>query len=370
MQTDMHYYGTYAIARLAGFTPEKAEIIAYSAQFVDDSTKNDSKVHRDGGMLYGIATAHHNLETINNAKFDLAEQRRVWIPFHFLPGAEGDTTSKQLTCRKNSPVANDMFDDHIEFAKDSAFGYHLIGIASHVYADTFSHYGFSGISSRENEIDESTLELHVVDASMKATLLNKFGEFMTKYAPSFIISNWRKLVLGGAQEVVGYLGHGGVGTFPDRPYLKWQFNYKQSNELSVRNNAETFQESYEKLYEKLLKFGVAINPNHKANASVDMNVVGATIKEIISTEADQDDRIKLWKKAILENKLFIADDHESDFLAYDFTRWEKDKTDTFVELASSAEGVNLDVYKFHQAAAHHRYYVLKDLLPKYGLAVY
>ena len=38
MQTDMHYYGTYALARLAGFSVSKAEIIAYSSQYVDDST--------------------------------------------------------------------------------------------------------------------------------------------------------------------------------------------------------------------------------------------------------------------------------------------------------------------------------------------
>ena len=39
----MHYYGTYAIARAAGLRPTDAQIIAYSAQFVDDSTMTNSK---------------------------------------------------------------------------------------------------------------------------------------------------------------------------------------------------------------------------------------------------------------------------------------------------------------------------------------
>lgn len=36
MQTDMHYYGTYAMARAAGLNQDTCRKIAYSAQFVDD----------------------------------------------------------------------------------------------------------------------------------------------------------------------------------------------------------------------------------------------------------------------------------------------------------------------------------------------
>jgi hypothetical protein len=37
MQVDMHYYGTYAMARPAGLTPEASKTIATAAQFVDDN---------------------------------------------------------------------------------------------------------------------------------------------------------------------------------------------------------------------------------------------------------------------------------------------------------------------------------------------
>jgi hypothetical protein len=33
MQEDMHYYGTYAIARAAGIPSGDAQVIAYAAQF-------------------------------------------------------------------------------------------------------------------------------------------------------------------------------------------------------------------------------------------------------------------------------------------------------------------------------------------------
>ena len=74
MQTDMHYYGTYAIARLAGFDVTEAKTIAYAAQYVDDSTSNDSDEHSDGGLIYGIATAHHNSQVVKNRLIDTKEQ--------------------------------------------------------------------------------------------------------------------------------------------------------------------------------------------------------------------------------------------------------------------------------------------------------
>ncbi len=149
MQEDMHYYGTYAMARSAGLSVKDARIIAYSAQYVDDSTANDSEVHEDGGMFEATATAHTNSEAIINASADHTEQRKVWVPFHFFPGAEGKTLSEKLLCVKDGKLAREMTQNHIRHAvaaKDE-YGTALIGITAHVYADTFSHYGFSGVSS-------------------------------------------------------------------------------------------------------------------------------------------------------------------------------------------------------------------------------
>ncbi|NQT09546.1 MAG: hypothetical protein HQ573_00015 [Desulfobacteraceae bacterium] len=49
MQIDMHYYGTYAMARAAGITRNAAKVIATAAQFVDDNAAKNSIKFRDGG---------------------------------------------------------------------------------------------------------------------------------------------------------------------------------------------------------------------------------------------------------------------------------------------------------------------------------
>src|ERR1700730_9935352 len=98
MDIDMHYYGTYALARAAGLTADAAVSIATAAEFVDDSTETEVIVHPQGARFRGEATAHHPtaLVPIN----DLDDQINVWVPFHFLPGNVGKTLSQRLMCAK------------------------------------------------------------------------------------------------------------------------------------------------------------------------------------------------------------------------------------------------------------------------------
>ena len=58
----------------------------------------------------------------------------------------------------------------------------------------------------------------------------------------------------GAEIASGALGHGAVAVLPDLPYLEWSFKYEQSPQLSERNNAETFLEACEKLYNMFQTF--------------------------------------------------------------------------------------------------------------------
>lgn len=369
MQVDMHFYGTYALARMAGLSTKDAHTIAYSAQFVDDSLKSDSAPHEDGGLLYGIATAHHNSATIINRVVDPEEQRRVWIPFHFIPGAIGDTLSQKLTCTKNSTVVNTLVDEHISKAKNSDYGLHLMGIACHVYADTFSHYGFSGVSSRENKIVQNSVRCEVANPKMKKLIEGSFSSFINKYLPESVLSNWREFALGTSQELVGYLGHAGVGNYPDMPYLKWEYQYEKSGKKVQRENIVDFEEACKALYKKLVMFGKSHYKNHQIKSDIEDPEIFNYIREILCLELDREGRIEAWKRAILKGKLYSIDSNEIDFLNYDCELWEGQKQ-IFTKGPSSADGVHLDVYKFHQAAAYHRYYVIKDLLPRFGLPVY
>lgn len=366
MQEDMHYYGTYALARAAGLEIKHAKIIAYAAQYVDDSTANDSEVHKDGGMFETTATAHTNIEAITNAAADHTEQRKVWVPFHFFPGGEGNTLSEKLKCVKDSQLAQEMVKNHIRHsvAVKDEHGLELMGIMAHVYADTFSHYGFSGVSSRGNKVDGESFELDVTNKEVKAYIMGKFTGFLSKYSPMFLIKNFRKFASMGASTATGALGHGAVGTYPDRPFLKWRFVYKKDNKDSGwRNNHDTFLEGCEKIHKAFSEYavqaGLSINP-------LEFSTIKDKISDILSLEANKEGRIEAWKKAINNGDLFKNSDNEA--LNYSPFFWEQQKND-FDDLGHSHEMINTNVYRFHQAATYHRNYTLKQLLPKYSILV-
>src|SRR5262245_50754916 len=156
MDIDMHYYGTYALARAAGLSASVARRIAVSAEFVDDSTDTEVIVHPDGARFRGEATAHHPTDWAPN--IDRDDQLLVWVPFHFLPGGDGDTQSRKLMCTKNSRLAQQMVTHHLDWC-EKPFAVELMGITAHVYADTFAHYGFSGVSSRVNRVRGDSFQL-------------------------------------------------------------------------------------------------------------------------------------------------------------------------------------------------------------------
>ncbi|MBL4774739.1 MAG: hypothetical protein JKY87_01590 [Mariprofundus sp.] len=366
MQEDMHYYGTYAMARAAGLPVKDAQVIAYTAQYVDDSTDNDDAVHDDGGMFQTIATAHTNTEAIANALADHLEQRHVWVPFHFFPGNEGDTLSDKLLCVKDSALAQEMVQNHIEHAVavKHEYGLCLMGIMAHVYADTFSHYGFSGVSSRNNEVDGSSFELDVQDPRVKAYIMGKFSSFLSKYTPSFIIKNYRNIASLGASVVTGALGHGAVGTYPDRPFLRWRFNYNKGNRDSGwRDNPANFLLACEKLHaafsDYAVKAGIANNP-------MPFDRIKDKVNTILRLEAAKEGRTAAWVEAINQNELFETEPQEA--LHFSKEDWEQQK-DGFKDLSHSFEMIKKEVYQFHQAAIYHRDYTLKCLLPKHGVIV-
>ncbi len=83
MHIDFHHAVTYVCARLAGFTHAKANIVAYSAQYVDDAT-NSGTIRFDNGAMYTRISSAHKMVDYRNSK--ALKNHRVWIPFHFLPG--------------------------------------------------------------------------------------------------------------------------------------------------------------------------------------------------------------------------------------------------------------------------------------------
>jgi hypothetical protein len=236
----------------------------------------------------------------------------------------------------------------LHVAKEKPYRLELLGIAAHVYMDTFSHYGFSGISSVYNTIKKNTIEFIEKPATYDY-ITKKFDRFIQKYTGEF------------AQSMSMALGHGGVATYPDRPYLKWKFEFTRSRPgnglVSIRDNQNNFLDGCEKLHGFLSKF--AQHRYDRQGEHKPFREIKDIVKSVISVEADREGRVKAWRNSGLIDNC----------RKYDAGLWENEKN-TFNSKPTSKEGIETNAYRFHQAAAYHRYYVLKDLLPSHGIAVY
>ncbi|MCP4344614.1 MAG: hypothetical protein GY795_03685 [Desulfobacterales bacterium] len=352
MQIDMHYYGTYTMARAAGLNKEASTIIATASQFVDDNAHKDSVEFDDGSRIDAEATAHHSVD-IHNVMPD--DQRRIWVPFHFLPGMKGSVYLERLACQKNSPIAQDMI-KHSLWHSDAVFFLELMGVAAHVYADTFSHFGFSGVSSTYNAIINDSIELMELETHVKEHLDKKTKSFSKKFNPFDDIASWF------AEKATGALGHGAVLTYPDRPYLKWSYVYEHTKEKVVRNNQDTFLEYCEEIY-KIFKEVADLKPEYKEE-SVEFSDIRDTVKEILSVQAVKEDRIAKWRKNVIDGKLFESGG--DDIPRYD--GW-NDDFDRLDDMSNSEVALKSNVFRFFQAAAMHRTFVLRKLLPTHGLVV-
>ena len=360
MHVDIHYYGTYAMARAAGLKQSACQTIATAAQFVDANDKDYDVDLKDGSRLNVIPTAHPLTDIKNTALFE-RDQRRVWVPFHFLPGNKGNSMSERLICRKDSDIARKMV-DHCLSSVDEPFGLCLVGIAAHVYADTFSHYGFSGVSSRWNQVKGDSIELLNGERDESAE-----KHFWSKY--NRIFPNWRTFVdgikSGVAEEATGALGHGAVLKYPDFPYLHWKFSYEHSGhdpDTSERNNAETFLEACESLYERFRTLESHRDPEIERNRQFD-DIRDAVIDILGNKETDRGKRGGIWRSAAEDGRLFTRDEK---IPPYPGEEW-RAGLESLDGGESSRTALDRPVFRFFQAAAIYRTYVLRDLLPAHGL---
>ncbi len=349
MQTDMHYYGTYVMARAAGLHAAAAQVIAQSAEYVDDSDIIGVPL-QDGTFLEAPATAHH---PVNRANLDEIDQRKIWIPFHFMPANEGESFEERLVCRKDSDVAQEMVAHHA-LLPDDGFSLELMGITAHVYADTFSHYGFSGISSDFNRVDADSIVLHVKDRSVFDYIVNKTKDFKDKY------------IVGAAANTLSGLGHGAVSTYPDRPYLSWSFRYEATGSLSGdRVNQATFLEACEKLHHMFSAFGDAHPDLLDKQSYRPFDGIKDAIARVLAVEGDMGVRVGSWQDAVTSGAIFPNPAKER--IPVYAKNFEKDIEILIGHTTETILGTS--AYAFLRAAKFHRDYVLDELLPKHDLHV-
>ena len=180
--------------------------------------------------------------------------------------------------------------------------------------------------------------------------------------------------LGPKAANVAALGHGAVFTYPDRPYLSWEFRYETERgpcvdpndpTKSIRHNPTTFEEACEKLFKMYRTYlarsgGASEFPRVSSYSSVKPKIV-----EIIKFQGSLNERAAKWSEAFEGGFFGEALDPFPRYLGTDWI----EEIDEAQDAEDADELLQSEVFKFYQAAEQHRAYVLRDLLPSYGLVV-
>lgn len=356
MQIDMHYYGTYTLARVAGLTQETAELIATASQFVDDNIDSSSICFSDGGQISMTPTGHHFQQT---AHYSTNAQRTIWIPFHFLPGASGYTFTERLICKKNSTTTAEMVAHHLQLA-NTTFAPMLIGIAAHVIADTFSHYNFSGASSQHNQISQESIAIHEPAneiANLDSERARFFDQF--KYIQPDIQATHNA-------KTTAAIGHGAAASYPDIPYLTWSYEPANKQGKKIRRyNPDDFMEAAEALYSLFVQFAKR-RPDLSEFHPIPFETIQDSIAIIFATPGNKHQRSGHWQLA-MEQGVFLQGRQE-EIPLYKGQIW-KNRYEELAGCPNCALITELDIFTFYQATSIHKTYVLQQLLPSHDISV-
>jgi hypothetical protein len=305
------------------------------------------------------------MEIIENRDED--DQPFVWVPFHFFPGNEGEDFTQRLICLKDGSLMNELIGYYLAL-HERPFAPELIGLAAHVLADSFAHFGFSGVSSRRNKVDATSIKPRNATDPTARYLDTKLDSFFRRFGfQGGLWTNVRRSIMSdGAEIASGALGHGAVAVLPDLPYLEWEFVYEQSSEVSRRNNTAIYLEGCEKLHNVFQSFVSVSSGYDDGTSGVDFSTVKERVKDILSFQHGKVERSEVWRTAFAKGELELPAGEEIPY--YDPASWDKQR-DRFPALDTPDDVAGTEVYHFYQAASLHRHYVLRELLPEHGLVV-
>jgi hypothetical protein len=296
MEKDFHYYITYSIAKLTGY--DKADIIAYSSQFVDDNNEGQfiidkgesffpEKIPAAGGYYYPIMT-----QSLSPKSLDPYIQKYVYIPFHFLPGdnnVEINGKKNLLSTTPNSQNARKLLNEALKSKNP-----YRIGIALHTFSDTWSHQNFTGLREEWNSVYP-----------------------------------WYNVF----KSIVPNIGHAEAGHSPDVISEDWT-DYRIDKKII---NKERAFEAVSEIYK------VMRGKSEKGPAWTDIEV---HYNEIIETYG-YDERISKVANLLINNHLGSIPKYSKD----DWISAALDKKNG--KITMSADFFNKDWYHFHQAAKVH-----------------
>jgi len=312
---EFHYYMTYVIVLKAGLKPTDAYIIAYSSQYVDD---NNTIFQINEGKRN--AYSNYISQTYNILK-PKKELMRIYPIFHFIPGDINDITGDSARrCDGKLHLLNTIPDNEnakrllrLAFESDNLY---RIGIATHMYSDTFAHQNFVGYYEPFN--------------SMKGPL----------------------------DLVKPDIGHADAGYQPDLPAIQWEDKRLILSHSNI-DNKRRFLEATERLFEEYYCY---FNPTstEKVMAAIKDRLIAEidwAIGDYDITNEERDKRISRYKALIKE-----------DFIDYDKDVWFKEaisKNIGFFKWNYKWKGNYTEThwFKFQEAVKAHQK-IAKDIILK------
>lgn len=349
MQIDFHHTVTYVLARLAGFDKTRANIIAYAAQYVDDATSTGTVYFDNKALYHRTSSAHKMLDSRNTKELD---NHRVWLPFHFLPGNGGKPAGRnptghfinKIVCRPDSHVARKLVENTI-VNHAQPYGLHRLGVTLHVYADTWAHQGFAGVLHPVNEVENAreTTASGVFDNPLKDIL--------------------RDLL----DDAIPPLGHGRANVFPDMPFLAWE--YKNGHgDLIQRNNTDAFMAAARQMHSALQRF-LAGDPAAAVAGlpSRDSHQIRSLFESLKMENGEE--RHNHWLRAIRNGTFSFG----KEVVTYE----PRGKNSWKAKALGVSHDLRVHTYKprfltsnwklFHDAVMAHRFFLIHELLPRYGI---
>lgn len=372
MDRDFHYYGTLAAAILSGFSAEESRTIATAAQFIDDCTET---ITHEGGMFsVGSKTKRFEVE-LHNALNDQTqsfypiitsvygvktwtptsnsdETRQIWMPFHFLPGnfsqqqsslvkirthlntPAGNTAfldrlndspdSIQLLCRPCSDSASNMINYAVQSypvlsSSDKRLALMLVGCIMHVFADTYAHQDFAGITSTKlngikNHIDKDPGSFTIYgtwgeftwtpdEATMRPIRWPKdllSNDWLNIYPPQ---SRFRDRASNLVNDTVN-LGHASLGHMPDCSCIAYDYHPEWSNNSILRNNPQVYMDAFVDMVRALycIKNGKEFSWSQEETLKMQNDLKRSTflpsLKQLICPDLKTDVEIQLYDQGL------------------------------------------------------------------------
>jgi hypothetical protein len=342
MQRDFHYCCIKALAYSAGFSKKDSEIIAYASQFTDDANEHEPYKVTDlpgidglrfkDGLFDPICTSHGVLDMIT-ASQKKDSQRKVYIPFHFIPGKPYKGSGEyDYRVTQNSTFARSLVNDAIarlnQHSEQRIRAMIRLGISLHAFADTWSHHNFSGRNSAEDN------DIKKVDVPDDDRLnISDLFEFLGPHIPR-------------------HVGHGQADHFPDISHMHWRYKKSTDGKWNPRPNTKRFSQAAKAIHAILVR----VSPNQE-NAKDWQDICGQIHQCLSFPKNDLAEKARKWRTTF-----------PGVGFNYSASRWRDAALERVGPQSGKTRGREKYRFKgdkrffyFHAAAKEHRDYVLRNI---------